>query len=546
MSERSAVTVERPSSENEPTGRPRLRPGTTSHARNITPGFIAKMVLVALVDALGVYGIIISATLGSWGIVAFMAAALVVVNWVYFSRRMLPAKYLVPGLLFLLVYQVYVMAYTGYVAFTNYGSEHMGSKSDAVASLLLANETQIPDSPMYPLTVLQQGDEVYFAIVDGGVAKVGSADQPLTAVEGAVTAPSGDHESVVSVPDFVTLQFAELLQLPQKDLAGLRVAWSEDPADGSVRTDNGMFAFRLQSAMSYDAATDTLTNTQTGVTYTPNDKGSFVSADGEVLTPGWRVAVGFDNFTKMFTDSRLSGSFMKIFVWTFAFASLSVLTTFALGLFLAIVFNDPRVRGRKVYRSLLILPYAFPAFLSALIWKGMLNTTFGYVNEVIFGGAAIPWLEDPNLAKFSIIAVNLWLGFPYMFLICTGALQSIPGEVTEAARIDGAGPLRIFRSMTLPLLLVSVTPLLIASFAFNFNNFALIYMLTGGGPEFIGDPYRLGSTDILISMVYTVAMEAGGVKDYGLASAMSIIIFVIVGLISWLGFRRTRSLEEIN
>ncbi|WP_226996936.1 ABC transporter permease subunit [Tessaracoccus aquimaris] len=140
--------------------------------------------------------------------------------------------------------------------------------------------------------------------------------------------------------------------------------------------------------------------------------------------------------------------------------------------------------------------------------------------------------------------MNLWLGFPYMFLVTTGALQSIPGELQEAAVVDGAGPLRRFFSINLPLLLVSVAPLLISSFAFNFNNFSLIYMLTGGGPNYPGAPAPIGETDILISMVYAIAFE-GGNKQYGLASAMSITIFVVVGFISWLGFRQTRKLEEI-
>jgi len=131
-----------------------------------------------------------------------------------------------------------------------------------------------------------------------------------------------------------------------------------------------------------------------------------------------------------------------------------------------------------------------------------------------------------------------------MFLVCTGALQSIPADTIEAARIDGAGAWRIFRSMTLPLLMISVAPLLIASFAFNFNNFTLIYMLTGGGPNFVGTPVVVGHTDILISMVYSVAFESGN-KQYGLASALSILIFLVVGLIAYVGFRRTRTLEEI-
>ena len=206
------------------------------------------------------------------------------------------------------------------------------------------------------------------------------------------------------------------------------------------------------------------------------------------------------------------------------------------------VYNDPRIRGRRLYRSLFILPYAFPGFLAALVWKGMLNERFGIINEWL--GQDINWLGDGNLAKLSILGVNLWLGFPYMFLVCTGALQSIPGELTESAVMDGAGPWRRFRSITLPLLFVSTAPLLISSFAFNFNNFSLIYMLTGGGPNFPGAPVVIGESDILISMVYSIAFESGQ-KQYGLASALSILIFFVVGLVSWLGFRQTRKLEEI-
>ena len=141
---------------------------------------------------------------------------------------------------------------------------------------------------------------------------------------------------------------------------------------------------------------------------------------------------------------------------------------------------------------MLILPYAFPAFLSALVWAGMMNESFGFINQVLLGGAEIPWLTDPWLAKISVLLVNLWLGFPYMFLVCMGALQGIPEDVNEAGVMDGANPWQIFRRIKLPLLLVTVTPLLIASFAFNFNNFNLIYMLTDGGPrlEDTADPRR--------------------------------------------------------
>ena len=159
----------------------------------------------------------------------------------------------------------------------------------------------------------------------------------------------------------------------------------------------------------------------------------------------------------------------------------------------------------------------------------------------------MPWLTDPWLAKLSVLGVNLWLGFPYMFLICTGALQSLPSDVLEAAKVDGASAMRTWRSVTLPLLLVATAPLLISSFAFNFNNFTLIYMLTGGGPRFADASVPLGHTDILISMVYSVSgLDGTAAKNYGLASALSIVIFVIVATISAITFKRTKQFEEIS
>lgn len=508
-------------------------------ARNFKAGFLAKLFMMGLLNAFGLYGLFSAYAVAQWGIFAGLVIGLIAANWAYFSKKAIPAKYLYPGLVFLFVYQLFTMAYTGYVAFTNYGDGHNSTKSDAIESILAYNEERVAGSPAFPLTVLEDDSKnLLFAVVRDGQAQVGGAEEPLAPVDATV-----ENNKVTAVPGYTVLDFGQIITR-QKEVTELRVPLSEDAQDGSLRTQDASAAYVYESVMQYDAAADTMTNEKTAVVYTPDERGNFVADSGEKLTPGWRVVVGFENFTTMFTDSRVSGPFFQIAVWTFAFAFLSVATTFALGLCLALVFNDPRIRGRKFYRAMLILPYAFPGFLSALVWKGMLNERFGFINDVLLGGASIPWLADPWLAKFSVLAVNLWLGFPYMFLICTGTLQAIPADVLEAAKMDGASAWRVLRGVILPLLMISTAPLLISSFAFNFNNFSLIYMLTGGGPNFAGSPLLIGSTDILISMVYSVAFESG-VKQYGLASAVSILIFIFVGLISWIGFRRTRSLEEL-
>src|SRR5205823_14761237 len=190
----------------------------------------------------------------------------------------------------------------------------------------------------------------------------------------------------------------------------------------------------------------------------------------------------------------------------------------------------------------LIIPYAVPAFLSLLVWQGLLNDDFGVVNRAFH--ISIPWLFDPWWARVSVILVSVWLTVPYFFLVSLGALQSIPAELVEAARVDGGGPIQIFRRVRLPLLLVAVAPLLIASFAFNFNNFNNIYLLTGGGP-YEGSSSIAGSTDILISYTYKRAIATGKGNDYGLASALAIIIFFIVATISGITFYRSKALENV-
>lgn len=513
------------------------------HSKGSTRGLLVKIALMALVNAFGAYVVLAAWAEGSLGILWSMVALVVAADYVYFSRRALPMKYILPGLVFLLVYQIYVVLYTGYVAFTNYGDGHNSTKEDAISALLAQNERRVDGSAGLPLAVVTDADgNLGFAVVEDGAVLAGTAEEPLEPVDGAGV----DGSTITDVPGWTLLPREQILAR-QAEVTSLRVPVSDDPEAGSVRTQDARTGYSYRPALEYDDAADTMTDLTTGTVYRPNADGLFEAEDGTTLGVGWRVPVGLDNFSTAFGDERYAGPFVRILAWTFAFALLSVVTTFLLGLFLAMVFNDPRMRGRKVYRTLMILPYAIPGFLAALLWSGLLNRRFGFINEVLLGGAEIGWLTDPWLAKLSVLGVNLWLGFPYMFLITTGALQAIPHDLLEAAKVDGASRFRTWRSVVMPLLLVSTGPLLISSFAFNFNNFTLIYMLTNGGPRFTDASVPLGHTDILISMVYNVSgIDGSAPKNYGLASALSIVIFVIVATVSALAFRQTRKLEEMS
>jgi arabinogalactan oligomer/maltooligosaccharide transport system permease protein len=500
-----------------------------------------KIVILGLIDALAVYSILVLVQSDQWIAAIVVLVVTGLANWVYFSRGNLPAKYLIPGLVFLFVFQIFAAGYTAYIAFTNYGTGHNSTKESAVNALMLSAQERVPDSPAYELTVVEQLGEFSFLVTDpDGTIELGGVDRPLEEVNDA----DMDGDKAVGLPGYNTLGFAQIVA-NQEAIADMAVPISDDPNDGALRTPDGSVAYVYLSSLEYDEAAGTMTDTTTGTVYTDIGTGAFTAPDGTELMPGWQINVGFDNFVRAFTEESIRAPFFSVLVWTFVFAFLSVSTCFALGLFLAIVFNDPRMKSKKYYRVIMILPYAFPGFLSALVWAGMMNQEFGFLNVVLFGGADIPWLTNEWLAKISILLVNLWLGFPYMFLICTGALQSIPDDLQEAARVDGATAWQVFRNIKLPLLFVAVAPLLIASFAYNFNNFSLIYMLTGGGPRDATADVNVGATDILITMVYKVAF-VGSKADYGLASAFSIIIFLLVGTISVIAFRRTKALEELN
>ncbi|WP_438854755.1 ABC transporter permease subunit [Agromyces sp. M3QZ16-3] len=502
---------------------------------------LIKLLLLGIVDAIAVYAILVLALAQEWLVLAVVVGVTALVNWIYFSRKTLPAKYLTPGVIFLVLFQVFVLVYTGYIAFTNYGTGHNGSKEQAVSSLMAASLERVPESPTYQVTVVDQLGTLGLLVTDpDGDASLGTTEQPLQPVDPTEV----DGGKAVAVDGWTTLQFSDVIARTN-EITELAVPFSDDPNDGAIRTPDGSNGYLYTSNLEYDEAAGTMTDLSTGTVYSDIGTGAFTAEDGTELLPGWQITVGFDNFVRAVTDSRLAGPLVYVTLWTFAFALISVATTFFLGLFLAMVFNDMRMKGRRYYRVAMIIPYAIPSFLSALVWAGMMNESFGFINQVIFGGASIPWLTDPWMAKVSVLIVNLWLGFPYMFLICTGALQSIPDDVNEASSIDGASAWQTFRHIKLPLLLVSVAPLLIASFAFNFNNFNVIYMLTNGGPRDTGAPIPVGFTDILISMVYKVAFT-GQNRDYGLAAAYSIIIFIVVAVISIIAFRRTKSLEEIN
>ncbi|NHB93522.1 maltose ABC transporter permease MalF [Photorhabdus cinerea] len=294
---------------------------------------------------------------------------------------------------------------------------------------------------------------------------------------------------------------------------------------------------------------EALTDNQTGTLYRPNmDTGFYQSVDAkgkwgnETLTPGFTISIGWKNFLRVIQDEGIQKPFLAIFVWTIVFSLFTVVLTVAIGMILACVVQWETLKGRAIYRVLLILPYAVPSFISILIFKGLFNQSFGEINLLLSGlfGIKPAWFADPTMARTMLIVVNTWLGYPYMMILCMGLLKAIPGDLYEASAIDGASPFQNFLKITFPLLIKPLTPLMIASFAFNFNNFVLIQLLTLGGPDRIGTTAPAGYTDLLVSYTYRIAFDGSSGQDFGLAAAIATVIFLLVGALAIINLKATR------
>ena len=539
------------------------------------------------------------------GAILFIASFLI--DLFIINPRAYPYRYTIPALIFLLLLVVYPICFTIKTAFTNYGTGHIFTRQEAVERLLydpnytyaeseeaigfkvfsvfedskptddfillfdINGELYLGDVPS-PLnrevkksfkegkTYKVTSEEVS---VDGKVFKLSPLPESLENINMIVSADK-EYKSLYALDDpALQKNTYHFIMLVQKYLANAEYLNQDQGKIIGIRVDTDgkwkfFFVERLYRLAYREIEEDgkvsqkmVIVNTRTNEPLI-EDKGSFYDIDengNQVFLIGYTAWVGLENFLRIFTDKRISGPFMNIFVWTIMWSLFSVLLSFLIGLVFALALNNERLRGRNVYRTLLIIPWAVPYFISVLTWKnGILNETYGILNKIILpflGLDPVKWFNDQYWAKLACIIVNTWLTFPYMMTISLGALQSIPDELYEVAAIDGAGKWQNFRHITFPLLLTVVAPLIISSFAFTFNNFTLIYLLNSGGPPMVGATTPAGHTDILISYVYKLAFEGRG-QEFGFASAISVIIFVLVGGISLLNFKISGAFEEIR
>ena len=259
--------------------------------------------------------------------------------------------------------------------------------------------------------------------------------------------------------------------------------------------------------------------------------------------------IGFQNFTNMWTLSTFRSAFTSVLGWTLIWALAASTLQIVLGILTAIIANQPFVKGKRIFGVIFLLPWAVPAFITILTFSNMFNDSVGAINAQVLplfakifpflDGVLIPWKTDPTWTKIALIMMQGWLGFPYIYVLTLGILQSIPNDLYEAAYIDGANGWQKFRNITFPMILAVAAPTLISQYTFNFNNFSIIYLFNDGGPGSVGG--NAGSTDILISWIYKLTTNTS--PQYSMAAAVTLIISVIVISISMIAFKKLHAFD---
>ncbi|SET32834.1 maltose ABC transporter permease MalF [Thorsellia anophelis] len=460
--------------------------------------------------------------------------------YIFTSQRAYSWRYVFPGLSGIGVFILFPLISTIAIGFTNYSSKNQLTYERAQSVLM---SRQSVSGEVLNFALHHQGEDWVLAFTDSQtgenfVSNPFSLNSPLTELVDVV------QTNDLPVTEKATPKEVTSARNVLKSFIGLM-------PDGREIRMKSLREFAVTKPL-YILQEDgeTLKNVETGVLIRPNfevgffqqidENGNFIQ--GTNTESGFSVSIGWDNFIKVFTDKNIRGPFFSIFIWTVAFSALTVFFTTALGTILASLVQWEALRGRAIYRVLLILPYAVPSFISILIFRGLFNQKFGEINQFLdlLFGISPEWFNDPFLAKAMVVIVNTWLGYPYMMILCMGLLKAIPDDLYEASALNGATPWQNFTKITLPLLIKPLTPLMIASFAFNFNNFVLIMLLTRGGPNMTNTTAPAGHTDLLVSYTYRIAFEGGGGENFGLAAAISTIIFLIVGALAIINMKASR------
>ena len=521
-------------------GSKRERPTTAT-------GTILRIGGLIIFTAFSLFFIFLLLSDGYWPLAAIIGVITLVINYVFLAPSAYPMRWMSPGLVFLLLISIYPIIFTIYISFTNFGAANLLPKVQAIE--VLEQRTFLPEEgATLNYTVFQNdttGEFALWLIGPDGNSFFATVDDELAA--DAIGAGALDDDGVPSaIPGWTRLTRAQTVQ---NITAISQTSFGLEESAVQLTGRLGQAA-QLQPRFVFDPELDAIVDRRENITYfADGENGFFTSEEGTRLSPGYQVIVGLQNYQRFLTDPSFRGPLLRIFIWNVLFALLSVLFSFALGLMIAVVFGRT-MPGQRIIKSLLIIPFAVPQVITLLVWRGILNPLEGVVPNMlqsIFNQPVgwPPFFADPTWVKVALIVVNVWLAYPYFMLISSGALQAIPTDMYEAADIDGASAWQAFRGLTLPLLLVAVGPLLISSFTVNFNSFNVIYLFNSGGPPMVGTATPAGHSDILISYVYNLAFGRG-LSQYGYASAITFMIFLLMIAVTIFQHRRMSTWEDVR
>lgn len=470
-----------------------------------------------------------------------------VISMRYIATRyewIMPWYYLLPAILFLLTFTLFPVVLTIMLAFTDYAGIRNGQLSNSTETAIVAlNDKQLTIANASTLQCdLLLGSRRGCNNIRAVVYASGEFETQGISINGSILtvdpAPPADR-SISSVEiNLPSVGFAA--QFPVVSVEGNKITLGRaPPADASLE------GLRLElDRIPLERKIISLAGNV--VTLDQNLPADLeFSSIARYNDFGW---VGLDNFRLIFAQANKALG--PVFIWNLIFAFSTIFINTVIGIFIALLLNNPDLKFRNLYRTLLIVPWALPGIITIQVWRGFLNENFGAINRLLalLDLPTFDWLGSQAFAalapKSAILLVNLWLGLPFMMTAVLGALSAIPRELYEAAKVDGATAWQGFWGVTAPLLRTALVPITLTGFAFNFNNFNLIFLLTGGGPACAGSTPTARCTDILISWAYNEAFQSQGGYAYGLGSAISIIIFIITLAISLMNFRVTGALKE--
>ena len=475
----------------------------------------------------------------------FVTIAVVFIVAVSFNKSLVPWRWLSAGLVMALLFTIFPILYTFYLSFTNMSGGNLTTKTQAINRISAELFTPEDEQP-YSWTAYRKGNNYLLLLYREPQPDPEGADSPpdkyFIVKPGSPIEPynvSG-FTKPLTIEDYTEVRGASVMQ-SLKILGDLE--FGEAPR--FIRILSLQEAAVQLQIYTYDADTDAFTDNRNGEIYSPV-RGVFTSASGRKLIPGFIINIGMDNYKRFLGNSGFLRPVFGIFLWNVIFAVFSVSIAFGIGIMIALLFDD--LKYRKIIRTLLIIPYPIPVLVSIMVWRALLNDNMGLITTIISNifGASPKFFTNVGWTRFALIILNVYLSYPYFYVLSSGALKSIPSELFEAAAIDGASSFTVTRKIIMPMVMRILAPLVLASICFNFNNFTLIWGFNQGMPAMADTAVPMGYTDLLISFIFRLGFSSSSAADYGFVASITVMLFLVVALMVFFQIRNLKTIKDIK